>query len=271
SGCANGQAEEATCLNQEKSSAQIQVLKPEQKPLFRIVQNGKLGFIDNTGRIVIKPKFELDKVGNFSENRAALGGKNGKWGFIDNTGKVIVLPQFENVAQFSEQRAAVKQNGKWGFIDLNGKIVVKPQFNNVSLFIEQRSAVQKGYLWGFIDRDGKFIVEPKFTGYTNFSEGLAGFESYENNQDKSGFIDTSGRVVIELKNVNPDIEGLGFTNGLAPVWVRNPGIWGIINGILDETGRGRKFWGFINRSGQITIPLKYDYAFNFQDCLAAVV
>ncbi|HAA30777.1 MAG TPA: hypothetical protein DCE56_27640, partial [Cyanobacteria bacterium UBA8553] len=70
--------------------------------------------------------------------------------------------------------------------------------------------------------------------------------------------------------MNADLEGVGFTNGRAPVWMRSPGIWGIIDGIFDETGSGRKFWGFIDLSGRLAIPLKYDSAGGFSECLADV-
>jgi hypothetical protein len=128
--------------------------------------------------------------------------------------------------------------------------------------------VQTGYLWGVIDWNGKFIVKPKFTGYTPFSEGLAGFASSENNQYKTGFIDRDGKVAIELKDVNVNIEGLGFTNGLAPVWRQDPA--GNLDTILSGRVNTKKIWGFIDRSGKVVIPTKYEYALNFEDCLAAV-
>ncbi|MGL4375735.1 MAG: WG repeat-containing protein, partial [Microcoleaceae cyanobacterium] len=40
--------------------------------------------------------------------------KNGKWGFIDKNGKVIVKPKYDEVRNFSEGLAAVKIGNKLG-------------------------------------------------------------------------------------------------------------------------------------------------------------
>src|SRR5438552_1932761 len=40
-----------------------------------------------------------------------------KYGFIDRSGKVIIKPQFDLTFQFSEGLAAIQIKGKWGYID----------------------------------------------------------------------------------------------------------------------------------------------------------
>ena len=47
------------------------------------------GFIDKTGKMVIKPRFTV--AGPFSEGLAAFSLGNGE-GFIDKTGKVVISP-----------------------------------------------------------------------------------------------------------------------------------------------------------------------------------
>ncbi|MFH5163641.1 WG repeat-containing protein [Campylobacter coli] len=49
--------------------------------------------------------------------------------------------------------------------------------------------------YGFIDKSGKIVIEPKFDGVGNFSEGLAKVKL----NGKYGFIDKSGKIVIEPK------------------------------------------------------------------------
>ena len=62
---------------------------------------------------------------------------------------------------------------------------------------------------GFIDKSGKVVIEPQFDDVGAFIEGLA----WVKKDGKWGFIDKSGKVVIE-----PQFDGAGdFSEGLA--WV----------------------------------------------------
>ena len=42
--------------------------------------------------------------------------QGGKWGFIDQTGKLIIPFEFDDAVSIDNERAFVKQNGKWGII-----------------------------------------------------------------------------------------------------------------------------------------------------------
>ncbi|ECC1273812.1 WG repeat-containing protein, partial [Campylobacter coli] len=56
---------------------------------------------------------------------------NGRWGFIDRSGKFVIKPKFDSIWDFSEGLAKVKLNGKYGFIDKSGKIVIEPKFDDI--------------------------------------------------------------------------------------------------------------------------------------------
>ena len=87
--------------------------------LFPIRQNGKRGYIDKTGKIVINPEF--DDGGSFSEGLAwvNIGGKlnehggvkGGKYGYIDKTGNIVINPQFDVAGDFSDGLAIVSGGG----------------------------------------------------------------------------------------------------------------------------------------------------------------
>ncbi|PIU56445.1 MAG: hypothetical protein COS87_02150 [Chloroflexi bacterium CG07_land_8_20_14_0_80_45_17] len=111
----------------------------ETSKLFPIIQNGKWGYIDKSGHIIIKPQF--DHASHFSEGLAVIKVSN-KLGYIDITGKVVIAAQFDGADGFSEGLAAVNiggkggiggrwliEGGKWGFIDKTGKMIIKPQYN----------------------------------------------------------------------------------------------------------------------------------------------
>ena len=104
--------------------------------------------------------------------------KNGKWGYIDRSGKIIIPPQFDYAWFFSEGLAPVKIGRKWGYIDKSGKIVIEPRFDWAESFSEGLAgvcignclpAIERGYMkfrgvylgyWGYIDKSGKYIWEP---------------------------------------------------------------------------------------------------------------
>jgi hypothetical protein len=61
----------------------------EDMSLFRVVQNGKYGFIDKTGKFVINPQF--DEVSGFMEGLCSVR-VGDKLGYIDKTGKDVWNP-----------------------------------------------------------------------------------------------------------------------------------------------------------------------------------
>lgn len=124
------------------------------KNLYPFEEEGKFGFKDETGKIIVQAKFE--NVRSFSEGMAGVK-QNGKWGFIDMTGKFVIYSQFDFVCQFSEGLAGVKQNGKWGFIDKNGEVIITPQFEDIwsSKFTDGLAKVELNGSKFYIDKKGR--------------------------------------------------------------------------------------------------------------------
>lgn len=58
---------------------------------------------------------QFDKVYSFLEDMAAVQ-KDGKWGFINRAGKIVIKPQFDETYGFNEGLAPAKKGNKWGFI-----------------------------------------------------------------------------------------------------------------------------------------------------------
>ena len=125
---------------------------------FPVCVDGKWGYIDTTGAIVIKPKF--DNASRFSEDLASVK-IDGKYGYIDKRGRFIINPQFEAAGVFSEGLASVTRlsDGKAGYINMKGEYVIEPQFDDVAgIFVEGLAAVKIGDLYGYIDKTGKFVI-----------------------------------------------------------------------------------------------------------------
>lgn len=76
-------------------------------------------------------KFEEKNVTDiFSSNTLFLKKENGKYGFVDKTGKVVVDYIYDDATEQNPcGYAAVKKDGKWGSIDTKGTVVIEPTYN----------------------------------------------------------------------------------------------------------------------------------------------
>jgi hypothetical protein len=83
--------------------------------------------------------------------------QQGKWGFIDQTGKTIIPPRFNSAQEFSEGLAPVMVGGKFGFADQAGKLVIPASFSEARNFAEGLAPVGVGRKTGYIDKTGKFV------------------------------------------------------------------------------------------------------------------
>lgn len=83
------------------------------------------------------------------------------WGFLDEKGRVAIRPIFEAVSDFRHGLAAVRWQGKWGFIDKNGRMAVRPRFDTLEDMTEVGLAVAllDGRLL-LIDRQGNPVGSP---------------------------------------------------------------------------------------------------------------
>jgi hypothetical protein len=125
----------------------------------------------------------------------------GKWGYIDKSGKMVIKAQFDGNADcedanFSEGLAVVWVRGKAGYIDKSGEIAISPQFDWAGRFSEGLAPVRlcgDEVKLGYIDRTGKMVIEPKFDVAEDFSEGIA--RVYSDYPDKFGYIDKMGNFV----------------------------------------------------------------------------
>ena len=100
--------------------------------------------------------------------------KNGKLGFIDRTGKIIIPAKFDRInADFSEGLVPVSINNKWGYIDPMGKVVIPLKFNEAMSFHEGLGAIEIAGKWGYIDPTGKIVIPAQLESYGRFEHGLA--------------------------------------------------------------------------------------------------
>ena len=185
-------------------------------------KDGKKGFIDTTGKLVIPCKW--DAAGSFVEGFAAVK-KDKKWGFIDTIGKLVIPCEWDEVSNFAEGFARVKKDEKWGFINTKGELAIPCEWGWAVSFVEGFARVTKDGKCGYINTKGELVIPCEWDKAENFSEGFAVVIKNK----EYGFIDMTGKLVT------PCIwdYAMGFSDGYARVEVEK----NRKRGIIDTTGK----------------------------------
>ncbi|MBU1105084.1 MAG: WG repeat-containing protein [Candidatus Riflebacteria bacterium] len=106
------------------------------------------------GTLVENQTFE--NAGNVSENLCWVR-VNGKCGYIDETGHMVIPAQFEKAGDMWNNMAPVKKDGLWGFIDAQGKLLLPHTFTDLRMEPHGNYVVYEGSHTGFVKADGSFI------------------------------------------------------------------------------------------------------------------
>ncbi len=101
-----------------------------RQKMVLVQENNAYHVVNAKGETIGAITFEAAKA--FPEDGYAAVCQNGKWGFINQTGELVIDCQFEDARSFSNGYAAVCQNGKWGFVDVTGNVVIQPEFERVT-------------------------------------------------------------------------------------------------------------------------------------------
>lgn len=268
--------------------------------LFAFEKNGRVGFIDRTGRIVIPASIpaRIGEVGDFEDGLARVGNR-----YIDQTGRWAIQRTTWSAEDFSEGLARISVKSlteKFGYdgklIDTAGRIVAEIPAYGVGEFREGLASYEaKGKpgirkfepgnfvyldfpgLQGFIGRDGKVAIEATFAEVGVFVGGLA-------RATVDGYCH---RVLSEGWKQGTPTTGYPSDCGGAPSDAVTP----CKVGFIDKSGRfaiepvyesARDFhegmaavrkdglWGFIDTTGVMVIAAQFEQAQSFSGGYAAV-
>jgi hypothetical protein len=204
-------------------------------------KNDKYGYVDNSGKSIIRAKY--DEAAYFSDGLAKVK-LNGKYGFINYMGEEVIPLKYEYAGSFNNGVVEIQLNGKYGFIDKTDKIIMAPKYDRIWAFSDGRAKVILSGKYGFIDERYTEVIAPQYDDASAFSEGYVMVKQ----NDKCGFLNYTGKLIIPLK-----YDGAGsFSEGLAPVKINGK-------------------YGFIDTTGKEAIPFKYDEASSFYKGTAYVV
>jgi|GEM_PF-6215371 len=217
--------------------------------LFPVIKDGKFGYINKTGKIVIEPEFAYADDFYHGLARVIVGGKNekpslydknitgGKYGFIDTKGNFVIKPVFDYASNFDNEKTAFVRIGNDNkYIDGTGKYI-----KNSNTFHNELSKVRIGRKYGFKDKSGNIVIDPVYDNVFNFFDGIARVEKHK----KMGAIDMQGQVVIDIKYDYLS----NFREGLAVIVLNNK-------------------YGYINKDGKVVIRPQFKDACSFSEGLA---
>jgi len=268
--------------------------------LFRVVIGGKAGYIDQTGQVVIPPRFNPYYIepgaGDFAEG-LALVFVSDSLGFIDETGRVLNFDGLKLNNGFSESLTLATRTSQGSssqgvlLVDRSGRIVasvdaywMRPFSEGLAAFAENKAPKFRpdapfGHRRGYVDQRGKVIVPAKFAYAGPFAEGLAAVAL-----DGSCWVAGWGGSQFPAPSAKAKFTSCGPQ---AADSVTQP----CRHGYIDKTGRlviparyelaqefsgGRAAvrlrgkWGFIDRVGTGITPFVFDEVRPFSEDKAAV-
>lgn len=245
--------------------------------LYPFPENGKWGYIDTSGKVIIPAGY--DSAAPFSEGLGRIGKEaNGLifYGFVNWSGEEVIPPKYNEVSVFKGGVAVVKFRGKYAYLTPDGTLF-NELYDEIYPVSEGISRFKKNGLFGYA-KDGAMIVPPIFAEAEDFSSGLALVQ-----QEKLyGYLNKDGAFAIPAAYP----QARSFSGGAAAVLTREG--WHLINnaGIALTAQPYQKMnslsgglakvvlngvTGYINASGALVIPSAPEGADDFSKGLARIV
>lgn len=208
--------------------------------LYRVSKNGKYGFVDKTGKVIVPIIHTFHKVGCVEDGFVTIYGERGEGKIgIDRFGKKVHIERNKNLDYGIVKKPEDRGNpvAKGALVNVRtGEVLTAFKYSGARGFKDGLGTVsidnEDGTsLWGVLDTKGNEVVEVKYDGIWDFDGDTARFLK----DGKVGYVDRSG------KEITPNIyEFAGvFEDGLAIV----------------EDAKGNT--GMIDKTGRVAIPLKH--------------
>jgi hypothetical protein len=166
-------------------------------------------------------------------------------GLIGCTGKDLVITNL-----FNEGLLAVEKNNTWGYITTSGKVEIDFFYDAAGAFNDGIAVVVQNSRYFLINKNGERILDDTYDYLEIDTEtGLVWF----NVDGAQGLMNGKGAILSDpiYDLIYGASSSCYFTDGLAVVAVDDK-------------------YGFIDATGELTIPKNYDYASDFSQGLAVV-
>lgn len=203
----------------------------------------------------------------FSDGLCMVKDGNGKIGFLDESGKEVIKCNYISAKGFSDDLCPVYNGAQWGVINKEGELIVPFSYSDINNFYEGLALVVKDSKYGYVDKLGKISIpisliysHQEFYSF-DFQHGLATYIGDWRFIDKAGklkegmrFIDKSGEFVGDIYT---DIDS----------WISLSGSFKLFSvektfppeRPIDKIQGYTKKYGIVNSQGLLVTPIVYNW------------
>lgn len=243
------------------------------------IGGSKWGYINEKGEFVLPPKYEM--AHDFQENGLAIVQVNNLTGIINNDGYFIVKPKYDTISPFSEGRATVIDGDGFKVIDESGKEITSKAYSFIGDYQDGRALAAKTdehgeYVYGYLNRRGNEVIPLSYESANNFQDGKALVKTKEGNP---ALIDLTGKVV----NSYPYPSVADYGDGMLAFRESNDEKWGYMDEsgkvIIEQQFTGTQpfvdgkaivniennYYGLIDTHGKFIIKPQYNSLLNLEE------
>ncbi len=271
--------------------------KIEEKSYYTLYKSGKVGVINTSGEIIIKPEYNYIQIPNPSKDIfICLANKNNTTQYIVLNSKTEELfTQYEEVTAISvtgiigdvpyeKSVLRYKQNNLYGLINFEGKVITKPIYEKIESvpYKEGELLVQKDGKQGVINAKGVELVKDEYDtiigdGYYNqvdYKEAGYIVGKKQDNKILYGYLNKKGTMELsadydEITRINnidgEDVYLITTKNGKKGL-IKNGKI--VFENIYDQFEyndtielikvRQSEKYGIVDLNGNTVLPIEYD-------------
>jgi hypothetical protein len=126
---------------------------------------------------------------------------NGKYGFIDTTGTIIIPLEYEDAIPMNNNLTIVKKDGLYGIIDNSNKKILAFTYDKIFPAEESNGETMlktmKDEKFGCINESAELVLKPEYDNidlsYTNMGLIIV------TNEEKQGIVNTKGDIILKIK------------------------------------------------------------------------
>jgi hypothetical protein len=248
------------------------------------MNGGDYYIIDRTGKKINQDPYPL--IREFSNGRAAFNKdglwKNegyysastkligGKWGFLDASGKEIIEAKYDYVYDFKNGKAKVRSGLRIFWIDKDGKECAAPS----QLPQKEFTVYCEPGFFGYIDVKGNWAIAPQYYSAKGFSEGFAAVMTLRACDMDCGNpeIDAEENENVSSTYSRPLAYLLNIGNNYNDNYEEHEKELADSTRMADSISsvNARRLYGYIDATGNMILPAKYEVALPFHNGRAYV-